>query len=536
MKKVLFLLVMIGGMGVKSYGQMGEWTWMNGDSTENSLGHYGIQGVFDSLNAPPALYEACEWTDLNGNFWLFGGVDHLSKVYGDLWEFNPLINEWAWIRGPGISNQYGIYGTQGISSPNNNPGCRGYGIMSWVDSSNNLWFFGGYGYSANQNGCLGDLWEYSINTDEWTWMKGSDSISYIGNYGTIGIENSLNNPRSRDENNGTWTDGFNNLWLFGGRPFSGGNLNDLWKFNIANNCWTWINGSDSSNYPSSYGIKGIPDTNNNPGAKYVYSTWKGQNNDLWMFGGDFKNDLWRYNIASNIWTWMSGTNYSDTFGNYGANCISSVNFISRCKYENRAHWTLNCDNFINFGGMTINYVMNDLWNYNVYSNEWTLINGNSLLSQHGSYGIKYVSNSTNIPSSRLGSIGWKDLNGNLWMFGGQNYTGYRCNDMWRFVPDTTCPYLCNQTTEIKETPNNKSEISLYPNPTSGIFTLTYNSQFSILNSQLEIYDVLGQEVYHQAIINQESTIINLPQLSNGVYFYQLSNSKETYRGKFVKEN
>src|ERR1035437_2111288 len=42
---------------------------------------------------------------------------------------------------------------------------------------------------------------------------------------------------------------------------------------------------------------------------------------------------------------------------------------------------------------------------------------------------------------------------------------------------------------------NKESITIYPNPTSGIFTLSYNSHLSIQNSQLKIYDVLGQEVY-----------------------------------------
>ena len=92
--------------------------------------------------------------------------------------------------------------------------------------------------------------------------------------------------------------------------------------------------------------------------------------------------------------------------------------------------------------------------------------------------------------------------------------------------------LCSNSDGIQEPSIIKSEISLYPNPTSGTFTL---SQLGKRNYKLGIYDVLGQEVYHLAIINQESTIINLPQLSNGVYFYQLSNSKETFRGKFVKE-
>ena len=80
----------------------------------------------------------------------------------------------------------------------------------------------------------------------------------------------------------------------------------------------------------------------------------------------------------------------------------------------------------------------------------------------------------------------------------------------------------------------KQSITLYPNPTSGTFTISYN-QSGNSNNELGIYDVLGQEVYHQAIINQESTVINLPKISNGVYFYQLTNSKETWRGKFVVE-
>jgi hypothetical protein len=95
---------------------------------------------------------------------------------------------------------------------------------------------------------------------------------------------------------------------------------------------------------------------------------------------------------------------------------------------------------------------------------------------------------------------------------------------------------CNLLTGINTiiTPS-ISQFSLYPNPTSGTFTLTYNSQLSILHSQFKIYDVTGREVYSQPIINQESTIINVSNLSNGIYFYQLINKEETYRGKFVKE-
>ena len=54
-----------------SIAQTGQWVWRSGDSTANNQGHYGTQGVFSPANKPPALYEACEWKDKQGNFWLF---------------------------------------------------------------------------------------------------------------------------------------------------------------------------------------------------------------------------------------------------------------------------------------------------------------------------------------------------------------------------------------------------------------------------------------------------------------------------------
>ena len=87
-------------------------------------------------------------------------------------------------------------------------------------------------------------------------------------------------------------------------------------------------------------------------------------------------------------------------------------------------------------------------------------------------------------------------------------------------------------TGIEEYSQNNNGISVYPNPASSAITFK-DLRFTIYD--LRITDVLGNVVYSQPNINQQSTIINLSQLSKGVYFYQLSNSKETVRGKFVKE-
>jgi len=69
-----------------------------------------------------------------------------------------------------------------------------------------------------------------------------------------------------------------------------------------------------------------------------------------------------------------------------------------------------------------------------------------------------------------------------------------------------------------------------------MFTLSYSFPSSgISNYELRIMDVLGRTVYTQSITYPNQTIINISKLSDGVYFYQLSNNKKTLRGKFVKE-
>src|SRR5689334_4749643 len=76
-----------------SFAQVGEWTWIHGSNTANGAASYGIQGIPSPTNVPPSVYEACEWTDLNGNFWTLGGSTTGGFV-GDLWKYNPLTNEW----------------------------------------------------------------------------------------------------------------------------------------------------------------------------------------------------------------------------------------------------------------------------------------------------------------------------------------------------------------------------------------------------------------------------------------------------------
>ena len=80
-------------------------------------------------------------------------------------------------------NQEGFYGTRGIPDPANVPGARWQSI-SWIDSSGNLWLFGGFEF--DNWGDMNDLWRYEPDTGMWTWISGSAQDLQKGRYGSRG--------------------------------------------------------------------------------------------------------------------------------------------------------------------------------------------------------------------------------------------------------------------------------------------------------------------------------------------------------------
>ena len=231
----------------------GQWTWMGGQSPGTYApnlngfyagmdyrGNYGTQGVGAAGNYPGAREYASAWVDSSGNFWLFGGGGWDSAgqegVLNDLWKYNPTTNVWTWVSGSSSINTATVYGTQGVPASTNMPGSR-LDAATWMDSSGNLWVFGGGGFDgAGGKGALSDLWEYSPSTNQWTWVNGSKTANTIGVYGTAGAAASTNAPGGRA---GAlfWTDTAGNHWLFGGYGLDNGNPNDLTQQQYLNDLW-----------------------------------------------------------------------------------------------------------------------------------------------------------------------------------------------------------------------------------------------------------------------------------------------------------
>jgi hypothetical protein len=427
-------------------GTSGEWTWMSGSSTltvflganyrsvKGAPGIYGTLGVASLTNVPGGREQAVTWTDKSGNFWLFGGLGFdsvgMEGYLNDIWEFNPKLGtngEWIWMGGSNTVppadlvffqpyGMPGVYGTQGQAASTNTPGGR-YGAYAWADQSGNLWLYGGNGFDANDaNGYLNDLWKYTPGANnapgEWTWMSGNSTVppamgpgevtAMPGVYGTLGVPDSANIPGGRSAGV-TWTDASGNFWLLGGlggdSTGNTGYLNDLWEYTQGANGsvgeWTWMSGGNTignnGGQPGVYGVLGLPDSANTPGARFSGSVWTDASGHLWLFGGQgydwvgstagFLNDLWQYTPGTNgdlgTWTWMGGSN----------TIPPSPGLYTQ-------------------GGQT------------------------------GVYGTLGTPASTNTPGSRIGAVPWMDASGNLWLFGGQGYDSAgvqgNLNDSWKF--------------------------------------------------------------------------------------------------------
>jgi Galactose oxidase, central domain len=278
----------------------GKWAFVSGGNTDvaNQNSNYGLQGMAASSNMPGGRQEAVGWADANGNLWLFGGeglddVGTPNGILNDLWVYNIASKEWTWVIGAEPianstrANHTGVYPSQSAVGPVNTtaaantcglssgltlmgqticspidttgalPGSR-WGAAAWVDVGGNFWLFGGWGLDAkatNGNGALNDTWVYTPNAvagqpGTWTWVKGSNTGSDNGAYGTLTrpyLTYEIWTPGGRSGAT-YWVDRLhtlslsisynenNQLWLFGGEGYDStstngnGYLNDLWRY------------------------------------------------------------------------------------------------------------------------------------------------------------------------------------------------------------------------------------------------------------------------------------------------------------------
>jgi len=146
-----------------------------------------------------------------------------------------------------------------------------------------------------------------VQDDTWTWISGSNAVNDQGVYGEKNVPSTDYCPESRS-NFAAWYDSkTQEFWIFGGLGISNGArfvrinnrpvicglptanvemLNDLWRYRLKDNAWTLISGNNTHELRGNYGEKGVPSTENYPGARDRPVAWyDGSLGEFWLFGG-----------------------------------------------------------------------------------------------------------------------------------------------------------------------------------------------------------------------------------------------------------
>jgi Kelch motif len=277
--------------------------------------------------------------------------------------------------------------------------------------------------------------------NDWTWMDGPNKSNSDAIVTTPPVDHT---KQDNDTPGGSkyatgWTDSAGNLWLFTGsshavgKPNIGQFFGEMWEYvgtpiyaGSLNNYWTLV-----------------PQPGAFPTPRWGAVSWTDAAGQLWLFGGqdgqpgNFLNDLWSYNPATNVWTaFPSGPTVNGVYGTKGtagANNFPGARWGATAKIDsNGAVWL--------FGGFGFDVtsatpgLLNDLWKYS--GGQWTWVSGSNTTGPSGVYGQLSTSAPTNVPGGRQASVSWIDNSGNFWVFGGYDLSPTNqpnaFNDLWEF--------------------------------------------------------------------------------------------------------
>jgi hypothetical protein len=262
--------------------------------------------------------------------------------------------------------------------------------------------------------------------NDWAWFDGSNTHDQNGTFGgppTSGTTFDTDTPGGR-RYPATWTDLNGNLWLFGGfgLTYSPGltspatELNDMWE----------------------------PAYTAGPSPRDGVVTWTDPNSgDLFLFGGEgsfsvFSNEVWSYHIANNTWTRVSGSlSAAAVYGTLGTAASANTpggRWGATARLSGNTLWLFGGFGYDSAGNLGL---LNDLWNYNLLTGQWTWVAGSKTVNPTGSYGTLGTSNGLlNFQGGRQLATSWIDGSGNFWIFGGFDLDSVgspdALNDLWEY--------------------------------------------------------------------------------------------------------
>ncbi|MFZ1085745.1 MAG: kelch repeat-containing protein [Terracidiphilus sp.] len=466
-----------------------QWTWMGGSNTipGGSLGQpgvYGTIGIPAPGNIPGGRSGTTSWTDISGNFWLFGGggfdANELVGDLSDLWEYQPPPSAAT----PTLSLAAGTYtSVQTVSISDTTPGATIYYTLDGsTPTTSSTVYSGPITVSSSETiNAIATATGYTQSfaaTSAYIILLPTAFPTFSVPAGTYIATPSV---AISDATPGaviyyfTINGSTQTSWSTYNGPITVSSSEELvataiapgYSVSVENTAvytiapaapsvpdeWTWMGGSSTVFNNGVYGTLGTPASGNIPGCRYSAASWTDSRGNFWLFGGagcdaignvGLLDDLWEFNPQTNEWAWMGGSSRENQSGVYGTLGTPAAGNIPGGRYS-AASWTDSRGNFWLFGGQIYDVngnwgYSNDLWEFNPSTNLWTWMVGNSTVGQPGVYGSLGSPAAGNTPGNRWGATSWTDSSGNLWLFGGfgtdANSNGGYLGDLWKFNPST----------------------------------------------------------------------------------------------------
>ena len=154
--------------------------------------------------------------------------------------------------------------------------------------------------------------------------------------------------------------------------------------------------------------------------------------------------------------------------------------------------------------------------------------GTCTLTGKGVYVVKYDAEGNCVNATQGTSVNFgrsngivRDGKGNCYTIGGI-YTNTTFGSYTLAVPPNSeeifVAKLKDSITVVQEQNRMRSSFIIYPNPSDGSYTLKVSPD--LLESQIYIYNAMGQEIF-QTGLSESNTTIKIPNLTRGVYIVKL---------------
>jgi len=399
----------------------------------------------------------------------------LDSVYR--WQWDTLTSTWG-------MKKYWRHINISYDAKNN---MTSYIFQYWNDTVwKNCWQYT-YTYDANNNQTseLFQTWEDSV------WVN-SDQATF-----TFDVDNNQTSELYQFWKNSIWVNSGQSAYTYDTKN------NQTSYFHLVWNDSVWVN-SGQSVYTY--------DANNNQTSSLIL-TWKDSawvNSSQNTYTYDSNNN--RTSIIIQNWNDSAWVNSSQNTYTYDGNnnLTSSLSIAwNGGEWVNSRQTTYTYDFNNNKTSYVVLYWMDSIW-----------VNDQQIIYTYDSN-----NNRTSILMQNWNSIYWVNSNQYNYSFDANNFKKSATYKSWFgsdiIFGDSTYYYFHTEIVDVKESSPfiHQKEFTIYPNPSNnGKLTLFINTQISIQKTKINIYNVLGENVYSSIVHSFNNIDIDLSNQPSGIYF------------------